>query len=90
MEKITLTLNNPQGLHARPASLLTKVVKDFKSDLYFYKNGIDTKKYQPKSILSVMSVGAAKGDQLTFVAEGNDEKEAIAAIAEFIQSGCGE
>ncbi|MDF2615145.1 MAG: HPr family phosphocarrier protein [Clostridia bacterium] len=90
MEKITLTLTNPQGLHARPASLLTKVVKDFKCDLHFYKNGIDTKKYQPKSILSVMSVGAAKGDQLTFVADGSDEKEAIKAIAEFIQSGCGE
>jgi len=90
MEKITLTLTNPQGLHARPASLLTKVVKDFKCELYFYKNNVDTKKYQPKSILSVMSVGAASGDQLTFVADGNDEKEAIKAIAAFIQSGCGE
>ncbi|MDF2878554.1 MAG: HPr family phosphocarrier protein [Clostridia bacterium] len=90
MQKITVTLTNPQGLHARPASLLTKVVKDFKSELYFYKNGVDTKKYQPKSILSVMSVGAAKGDQLTFVADGGDEKEALEAIKTFVESGCGE
>ncbi|WP_070000745.1 HPr family phosphocarrier protein [Cellulosilyticum sp. I15G10I2] len=90
MEKITLTLTNPQGMHARPASLLTKLVKDFKSEIYFYKNDIDNKKYQPKSILSVMSVGAAQGDKLTFVAEGSDEKEAIGAITTFIQSGCGE
>ncbi|MBC7960910.1 MAG: HPr family phosphocarrier protein [Vallitaleaceae bacterium] len=90
MEKVTLVLENAEGLHARPASLLTKVVKGFKSDLYFIKNDVDTKRYQPKSILSVMSVGAAKGDLLTFVAEGEDEKEAIKAITEFIQSGCGE
>ncbi len=90
MEKITLTLMNPQGMHARPASLLTKLVKDFKSNIYFYKNDIENKKYQPKSILSVMSVGAAKGDKLTFVAEGSDEAEAIRAITDFIQSGCGE
>ncbi|MBC7959606.1 MAG: HPr family phosphocarrier protein [Vallitaleaceae bacterium] len=90
MEKVTLVLENAEGLHARPASLLTKVVKNFKSDLYFIKNEVDTKRYQPKSILSVMSVGAAKGDLLTFVAEGEDEKEAIKAITEFIQSGCGE
>lgn len=90
MEKITLTLTNAQGMHARPASLLTKLVKDFTSNLYFYKGDNDAKKYQPKSILSVMSVGAAQGDQLTFVAEGSDEKEAIKAITDFIQSGCGE
>lgn len=90
MEKITLTLLNPEGLHARPASLLTKVVKNFKCDIYFYKNDLDAKKYQPKSILSVMSVGAVKGDQLTFVADGEEEKEAIKAITEFIKSGCGE
>lgn len=90
MEKITLTLMNAEGLHARPASLLTKVVKNFKSDINFYKNENDLKKYQPKSILSVMSVGAIKGDQLTFVAEGEDEKEAIEAVKAFIQSGCGE
>lgn len=90
MEKNTLTLTNPQGMHARPASLLTKLVKDFKSDIHFYKNDADNKKYQPKSILSVMSCGAMQGDKLTFVAEGSDEKEAIQAITNFIQSGCGE
>ncbi len=90
MEKITLTLNNGEGLHARPASLLTKVVKNFKCNIYFLKNGEEGKKYQPKSILSIMSVGAIKGDQLTFVADGEDEKEAIKAVTEFIQGGCGE
>ena len=90
MEKITFTLMNAEGLHARPASLMTKVVKSFKSDIVFYKNNEEKRTFQAKSILSVMASGSFKGDQLTFIAEGEDEKAAIEAIAEFVQNGCGE
>ncbi|WMJ89231.1 HPr family phosphocarrier protein [Anaerocolumna sp. MB42-C2] len=90
MEKVTVTVTNPVGLHARPASLLTKLVKGFECDIEFYKNGDATKKHQPKSILSVMALGAVKGDELTFEANGKDEKEAIKVIEEFVKSGCGE
>lgn len=90
MEKITVTVTNPTGLHARPASLLTNLVKKFSSDIEFYKNEDDTKKHQAKSILAVMAIGAVRGDQLTFEANGIDEEEAIKVIAEFIKNGCGE
>lgn len=90
MEKVTVTVPNPMGLHARPASQLTNLVKSFKCNLKLYKNGDATKIYQPKSIISIMAMGAAKGDQLTFEADGIDEKEAIKAIEEFVINGCGE
>jgi len=90
MEKVTVTVVNSVGLHARPASMLTKLAKGFESDIVFYKNGDTTKIHQPKSILSVMALGAVKGDELTFEANGKDEKEAIRAIEEFIKNGCGE
>lgn len=90
MEKVTVTVPNPIGLHARPASLLTKLVKNFKCDIEFYKNGNENQRHQPKSIISVMAMGAAKGDKLTFEANGEDEKLAIKAIEEFINNGCGE
>lgn len=90
MEKITVTLTNPVGLHARPASLLTKLVKGYECEIELYKNGDSSKKHQPKSILSVMALGAKNGDNLTFEANGKDEKEAIKAIEEFVKSGCGE
>ena len=90
MEKVTVTVTNQIGLHARPASLLTKLVKGYECDIELYKNGEQSKKHQPKSILSVMALGAVKGDQLTFEANGKDEKEAIKAVEEFIKSGCGE
>lgn len=90
MDKITVTVSNPVGLHARPASLLTSLVKGFICDIEFYKIENPEKRHKPKSILSVMALGAAKGDKLTFEATGADEKEAIQAIKDFIESGCGE
>lgn len=90
MEKVTVTVTNPVGLHARPASLLTKLARGFACDIEFYKNGDLSKRHQPKSILSVMALGAMKGDQLTFEANGIDEKEAITALEKFVASGCGE
>jgi phosphocarrier protein len=90
MEKITVTVTNPIGLHARPASLLTNLVKGYHCNIEFYKNGNAEKKHQPKSILSIMALGAVQGDRLTFEAHGVDEKEAIKAIEEFVKNGCGE
>lgn len=90
METVTVTIINEVGLHARPTSLLTKLAKEFKSEIEFYKNNDSSKKYQAKSIMSVMKSSAVKGDQLTFEAEGTDEKEAVQAICSFIEEGCGE
>lgn len=90
MEKVTVTVVNEVGLHARPASLLTKLVKDFDCEIDVIKNGIESKRYQPKSILSIMAMGAMKGDKLTFGIKGRAEKEAARAIEDFIRNGCGE
>ncbi len=90
MVRAAVIITNPIGLHARPAVLLVRLLQDYKCDIKVYKNGDDTKLYNPKSILSVMSIGAMQGDVLTFVAEGAEEKEVIKAIEEFVKNGCGE
>jgi phosphocarrier protein len=90
METVTVTVINQIGLHARPAGQLTTLVKGFKSDINVYKNGNIDKKHQAKSIISVMALGAAKGDRLTFEVNGEDEKTAVKAIEEFVKNGCGE
>jgi len=78
----TYVLNDDEGLHARPASVLSKVVMKFKSDITLVKTGQANKVYNPKSILSLMSMGAAKGDELTFKVEGEDEIIAMDKISE--------
>lgn len=90
MKSVQVTVVNEIGIHARPASFLVNLVKGYTCDIECYKNGNTEKRHQTKSILSVMAMGAKKGDELTFNATGEDEEAAIAAIEAFVKSGCGE
>lgn len=73
----TYVLNNEEGLHARPAATFSQAAMKFKCDLKMFKGDNEEKAYQPKSVLSVMTMGAGKGDQIKIVAEGEDEAAAI-------------
>ena len=84
MIKKTFTITAEEGLHARPASELAKVAMKFKCDLKMYREEDMSKIFQPKSILSIMTLGASKGDVITFEAEGADEGEAMAGIEQTI------
>lgn len=90
MEIVTVTVTNPFGLHARPASLLSIFIRDFVSDIMVYKNGDSSRKINAKSVLSVMDLNASMGDELTFEACGEDEEKAIQAIEGFAKNGFGE
>lgn len=90
MEIVTVTVTNPFGLHARPASLLSIFIKDFASDIMVYKNGDSSRKINAKSVLSVMDLNVSMGDELTFEACGEDEEKAIRAIEGFAKNGFGE
>lgn len=82
----TFEIKAEEGLHARPASMLAKIAMKCKSDLGMHKEGNTAKMYQPKSILSIMSLGACKGDRITFTAEGEDEEESMKSIELLIES----
>jgi phosphocarrier protein HPr len=75
MEIVTVTVTNPFGLHARPASLLSIFIRDFASDIMVYKNGDSSRKINAKSVLSVMDLNASMGDELTFEACGEDRRK---------------
>lgn len=90
MEIVIVTVPNQYGLHARPASLLSKLAMGFISEITVYKNEDLTRKYNAKNVLSVMDMNAIMGDKLMFEAQGEDEKEAILSITNFADSGFGE
>ena len=75
-------LLNSTGLHARPASMLVKEAAKYTSEVQIIK---DEKKYNPKSIISILSMGAMKGDHLTIRATGEDEERAAGELGEFIE-----
>ncbi len=84
MEKTTLTLKNPEGLHARPAAMFVQEANKFESDIEIEFQG---NKVNGKSIIGIMSLGAFHGEEITIVAKGRDEKEAVKALEELINNG---
>lgn len=74
------TINFTEGLHARPAADLVKICQKAKSDIELAKDDIVV---NPKSILGILSIGAGKGDVVTFTIEGEDEENIAQALEQF-------
>lgn len=83
MESRKLVLSNEVGLHARPAALFVQTANKFLSDIYIELNG---RKVNGKSIMGVMSLGVFQGEEITIIARGEDEKEAVEELAELLQN----
>ena len=83
MEEATVTILNSLGIHVRPAALIVQVSSKFQSEVKLVKNGVEV---NGKSIMGVMMLAAGQGSQLTIIAEGKDEKEAVAALVELVRA----
>lgn len=70
------------GIHARPATLLVQAASKFDSEVHLqYKE----KKVNLKSIMGVMSLGIGQGADITIIAEGSDEVDALNTIEETLK-----
>ncbi len=80
----TVTVRNPQGLHARPADLLVRTASKYQSTILIGKDGelVDC-----KSILSLLTLGAGQGTVLSISADGQDAAETSASAASGIRNG---
>lgn len=82
-----ITVNNPSGLHLRPAGNLCNVAIKYDSVITFsYEGGTAN----AKSILSVLGACVKCGDEIELVCEGADEESAMKAMVDAISSGLGE
>ncbi|MDP9727238.1 HPr family phosphocarrier protein [Alicyclobacillus tolerans] len=72
-----------QGLSARSAANFVKTASSFSSDVKIGKNGqfVDA-----KSILGVMSMAFAKGEQITLRVDGSDEEAALDSLVSLLES----
>ena len=79
----TVVISNPQGLHARPAEMLARMAMQFQSEVEVIRNDqcVDA-----KSILHVLTLGAAQGTEIILQARGADAKEAIEALTRLVES----
>lgn len=83
MKSITYTITDELGIHARPAGLLVKLAGGFQSKIIIAKDG---KEADAKRIMSLMSLGAAKGVEITVTVDGPDEDEAAKAVEDFLKA----
>ena len=77
-----IEIKDPIGIHARPAALLVKELKEFKSELKLEKDG---KVASSKSLIQIMGLGAKQSDKLKVTAEGEDAEEMMNAFLEFAE-----
>ncbi len=82
-----VTINNEVGLHARPATFFIQKANEFKSSIWLEK---DERRVNAKSLLGVLSLGIVKGTEITLVADGADEKEAVTTLCEMAAGNFGE
>ncbi len=89
MLKVKLKVINQLGLHARAAAQLVRLAGSFQSNIEL-KRMDNAVVADAKSILSVLTLAAARGTELELQVEGEDEKRASQAIEEIFQDGFGE
>lgn len=80
-------VQNTVGLHARPATFFIQRANEFKSSVWIEK---DERRVNAKSLLGVLSLGIIKGSNVTVIADGGDEDEAVKVLAELIKSNFSE
>lgn len=81
MREIKYVIQDPEGIHARPAGELIKLLKTFESAVTISKGdqAVDAKR-----IFGVMSLAAKQGQEVILTVEGSDEDEATDQIQEFL------
>lgn len=83
----TVDIVNLLGLHARAAAKLVTLATKFESDIRVRKDG---REVSGKSIMGVMMLAAAKGSQITLIAEGPDAQQALDELAQLVADRFGE
>ncbi len=79
-----VTIINSPGLHLRPAKLFVEMASTFRSRIEIIK---DDMRIDGKSILSILTLGAAQGTQVSLEGTGPDSQTAVEALVALIESG---
>lgn len=79
----TATVNNPKGLHLRPAGLLSQLAGQFQADLTLTKDGLTV---DARSVLDMLTLVATQGSEIVVTGKGDDAEEAVVALTEFLES----
>ena len=83
MKSFEYTITDPVGIHARPAGLLVKEIKQYASTITVNKG---EKSVNALKLMVLMGMGIKQGDTVRVDIEGADEDTAAAAIEAFFKA----
>ena len=81
MKEFKHIINDPMGLHARPAGMLVKAVAPYASTVTVTA---PTGTADAKRLMGIMRLAAKQGMELTIAVEGADEEKAAAELQAFL------
>ena len=84
-ERLEVRIGRPEGLHARPAAEMMKVVSQFDAEAHISLCGRDGPPADLRSITQVLALGAEQGDVVLVEAWGHDAKKALRAVVEVLR-----
>ncbi|MDD7836294.1 MULTISPECIES: HPr family phosphocarrier protein [Paenarthrobacter] len=87
MPERTATVASRSGLHARPAALFAEAAGEQPVDVTIAMQGQpEDEAMDAASILSLMTLGAAKGDVVVLRAEGEGAEAALDALVKLLET----
>jgi multiphosphoryl transfer protein len=89
-KSVEITVNNPHGLHARPAAQFVRAAAQFRSRVRVENLTQRSAQVDAKSATAVMRLGIEMGHVIRISVEGEDEDAAIEALRSLAADGFGE
>ena len=84
MKSFDYVITDPVGIHARPAGILVKEVKNYKDSVITLAKG--EKSVNLLKLMALMQMGIKQGDKVTVSVEVGDEEAVCAKIEEFFKA----
>ncbi len=93
--RLVLKMKRAGGLHMSPSSTLAKIARKYDAEIYLHRAGMDygsftlqgRKFVNVKSVMGLLGAAIEEGEEIELISTGNQAREALEAIAHYINEG---
>lgn len=82
--RLSVTIVNKRGLHARASSKFARLAAQFQSDITVEHNGVSV---PATSVMGLLTLGAGRGKKISITCSGTDADEACHALSDLVVRG---